>query len=414
MKRLAAFLLVFVLLTGILLGTSAYASDSEELYNLYDKSENSYVAIYPFTNAYNSSIPLVLSGDTAEPVKWSASDEYIFVCNVDGSTDAQYYVCGTNNADYLKNHYELISYLDGKYVVEYELSYKTEQDHASVLVNYNYNYYIDAYINPDGTGGIDVVIYQDNMVKRISVMSEGDQPLSADKGEDLLTYLFGLDTNYSLVGKRAAVTLCITPGEDKLPRKIEMYVNGTKVATDNGKLDEIFTTTLAEYVPNMPQGEEQTLADGFGYMCALNCMVGVSSEIGNVRVYKTVSECENASSVIKYAQLYGNRSVDTDAEIETGNNGTGNNGTGNNGTGDNGTGNNGTGDDGTGDTIADTTETDTNETETTGATSTDTPSAANSTPNIIPLIVVITIFCVLSVVILMYGMINIIIAKKKK
>lgn len=321
LKKILALVTAIVLCSFALAMVPAAADESVEEYRLFNMTGQNYVAEIPFLNEYNRIIGRRLRGTGVDTV-WTYNEKTITLDNSTGSSAVQYYVCGTNSIEYIKNNStDLIDpFVD--YVVEYEMVYLNSTGHVSIMLNYNYLYNIDVFVNPDGTGDIVLNYYDKPTEKSESVRADGSGLLNPYDGSELVRSLFGSEVS-TLKNKKINISLRVQAQDNKMPKTIYMYINGKLVAkTIDNLYNKIETMGLLVEIP--PEDSSATeITESLGYITAINCSGGSKAKIENVRVYTVdkSSVLPNATSVKVYANHYGNASLDTRIEYVTNNDG---------------------------------------------------------------------------------------------
>lgn len=226
--------------------------------------------------------------------------------------DSFYYVAGSNNVASSPVYENLVAFLDNDFVVEYELEYGDRNGgHISVALAYNYEYYIDAYISGDGTGDICIVTPSGEK----SVM-DSESILSSDSADNLLAAIYGKGKSVRFADS-IMVSVRVTVNERKMPKRIDMYLNGCHVAyTAEGFEDEVNALTPESIDLNAGYPE-----DKLGNLVAIRATKDVDCNVNTLFTYavnnESVSPSENSLEQYKYT--YGNASYipKTDDDEET-------------------------------------------------------------------------------------------------
>lgn len=228
--------------------------------------------------------------------------------------DTFYYVAGSNNVAISPVYENLVAFLDNDFVVEYELEYGARNGgHISVALAYNYEYYIDAYISGDGTGDICIVTPSGEK----SVM-DSESILSSKSADDLLVAIYGKGKSVRFADA-IMVSVRVTVNENKMPKRIDMYLNGCHVAyTDEGFEDEVNALT-----PESVDANSGYPTDKLGNLVAIRVSEDADCDMNSLYLYAVDSEniAPNENSLEYYKHTYGNASyipkVDEDTSDET-------------------------------------------------------------------------------------------------
>ena len=320
LKKFASVVSVLLALVFVCSAQAGASELSEEENRLFEMQGDSYIKRNPYGSDGSSdtspSQPLLVLGK--DMMVTSSDGKYPLNVNNSSQKPAYYYIAGSNNIELLMQRPDLIDYLDGDYVVEYDLNYaENTEGHVSIALNFNYSYYIDAYLNADGTGDIVICVGGEYY----SLLAQ-ESLLGPQSGEDLKNALYGEDGNAE--DKNINIAVRVMSDENKMPERIDMYVNGLLAASaDTGKL----AYYTQQYTPEYEIGQNGTFpSDKLGNIIVLKCTVGIRATIDNIRIYSVPDSATSplASSQQIYSQVYGNISYIPSDEDESGDNEDGN------------------------------------------------------------------------------------------
>lgn len=300
MKRLlkavpAVILALMLVCTAI---TAISASDSD-IPTLFERN-GEYIAKDPV----NTNKSWHLAGKDKNVIKFSDSGRYPLTVKNNTGSPSYFYISGSNSIEWLLDAPEYIDYLKNDFVIEYEITHDASSSgYISLVLAYNYKYYVDAYVNPDGTGDISLVLDG----KAHSVMDEASI-LSATSSEKLTEALYGKGKSADL-SQTTMVSLRVTVNEDRMPSKILMYINGCLVAYT----DENMADLTAQNTPHYSIYEGSIFpSDKLGNMIAIKCTDGVSAQLSSLRIYSVDRDnvTPDLEGALFYADKYGNASFD--------------------------------------------------------------------------------------------------------
>ena len=239
----------------------------------------------------------LMGPDSIENVK----REYPISFTNSADKDSFYYVAGSNNVANSPVYENLVAFLDNDFVVEYELEYgNSNGGHVSVSLAYNYEYYIDAYIAGDGVG--DICIVTPNGEK--SVM-DSESILSPESADDLLGAIYGKGKSVRFADA-IMVSVRVTVNDKKMPKRIDMYLNGCHVAyTDEGFEDEVNALT-----PESIDVNSGYPTDKLGNLVAIRATKGADCNMNSLFLYAVDGEqtAPIEDSLEYYKYTYGNAS----------------------------------------------------------------------------------------------------------
>ena len=298
---LATLVLVFLQIFS----STAVAADVDDSENrLFVMEGSEYIKRNPYDSNAKTSAPLLVFGKDKVVTKNEESANY-YPLSINNTSDknAYYYIAGSNNIELLMQVPQLIDYLKNDYVIEYDISYDSKSSgHVSLLINYNYSYYIDAYVSANGTG--DILVCDGKIGEYKSIIADGSI-LDTTNPEGLLSAIYG-DKNSDKTSFNVA--LRVSTGKGGMPEKMDIYVNGLKVASaDAGKLKAV----AQSYTPEYEIAEGKLFPqNAMGNIIALKCEGNSHAKLDNVRVYSTDKNAPQPldSSVKIYAERYGNTS----------------------------------------------------------------------------------------------------------
>lgn len=300
MKKILTAVILTVLTLSLVFSISSNVFAKEDLL-LFDKTGD-YIRKDPFVDIPTQSWLLV----GKNVIENSSDKQYPIVIKNSTKENSTYYVAGSNSLDWLANKPEYIDYLKNDFVFEYEIDYETDSNgHISLVLAYNYSYYVDAYVDSNGLGDIKIVAdkSETSYIKEESI-------LSPTSNTELINAIFGKGKG-AVMRDKMMVSVRVSVNENKMPSKLYMYLNGCLVAETN---DE-FTNKVNELTPvyEMVAGNkfpENTL----GNMVAIMATESAHGSIGGVSVYPVDNEnfTPNGSCGLYYKDTYGNASYNPD------------------------------------------------------------------------------------------------------
>ncbi len=213
------------------------------------------------------------------------------------SKSSFYYMAGSNSG-WPCGDVNCFDHLNCDYVVEYVVSYDENANGCvSMAIAYNYDYYIEVYVSPDGRGDISVIAGESS----ISAL-DVESLLDPDDPSGLIFALSG-DGNPP---DRFAVSIKVSADENKMPEKIEIYVNGLLAGETNAS----FSESVENLTPQSEQVENGAFPkDKLGNIVALKISPEATGNINNIYIYWLGDNTEpNADAQAYYAEIYGNAS----------------------------------------------------------------------------------------------------------
>ena len=233
----------------------------------------------------------------------SDTDYPISISNKTGE-DSFYYVAGSNSISDLADDETPIRFLENDFTFEYEVTYAHESDgHISLVMAYNYSYYVDAYISSNGTGDISIVTPSG----AVSYM-DSESILDTQNPDELLRAIYGRGKS-AVLRDKMIISVRVSVDENKMPEKIHMYLNGCLVAETNGefalKVKELTPEYTIEYGNTFPE-------DTLGNIIAIKSSDGSVGQIGSTCVYSVDNDdyTPDGHAAKHYSQYYGNESFD--------------------------------------------------------------------------------------------------------
>lgn len=307
MKRLFKAIPVFIL--ALMLAatelTSIFASNAD-IPTLYKRSGE-----YIVKDPVNTNKSWHLAGKDKNVIQFNGSGGYPLTVKNSTGSPSYFYIAGSNSIEWLLDAPEYIDYLKNDFVIEYELTHdEVSSGYVSLVLAYNYKYYVDAYITPDGTGDISLVLDG----KAHSVMDEASI-LSPTSSKELTEALYGKGKSAAL-SQTVAVSLRVTVNEDRMPSKILMYINGCLVAYTDGDMTELVRQNTPQY--SIYEGSTFP-TDKLGNVIAIKCADGASAQLSSIRIYGVDrnNNTPELDGALYYADKYGNSSFDpSDYEVE--------------------------------------------------------------------------------------------------
>ena len=298
---LVACLILSLAVTGV------YATQDLADITLFE-NEYGYIKYNPYNGGDAGMSWKLMGPDATENVQ----REYpISFTNSSEVESTYYYVAGSNNIASTSQYESLVAFLKNDYVVEYELEYERDSEgYISVVVAYNYGYYIDAYISCDGTGDICIVTQNDTK----SVM-DSESILSPESSDDLIAAVYGRGKSVRFVDE-IMVSVRITSNDNGMPEKIDVYLNGCHVASTN----ESFSDEVAALAPTYPLNSTEGFpADKLGNIVAIKAGAGVDCDINSLRLYTVDGDnvAPTAEGLSYYKYTYRNDSYTPDVSEDT-------------------------------------------------------------------------------------------------
>ena len=278
---------------------------------LFEK-QGDYIKEDPFKNTTpHGSWNLLGNGD----VITNTEDKYPISISNTINKDVFYYIAGSNSLKDLASSTDPIKFLENDFVFEYVLDYDNNSDgHISLVLAYNYSYYVDAYISSQGTGDIAIITNNNSQ----SYLSD-NSILNTENADALIKAIYG-NNKSAVLRDKMIVSVRVTVDENKMPKKICMYLNGCFVAETN----EAFAQRVSELTPEyVIDAEAKFPTDKLGNIIALKSTGGSIGEIGSVTVYSVDNDnyTPSGKSAMYYDEIYGNASFNPedypDLEIET-------------------------------------------------------------------------------------------------
>lgn len=304
-KKLLVSLVVCLILS--LCATGVYATEEKTDITLFDRAYD-YVKYNPYGGGDAGMAWNLLGPDAIENVHREYPISFTNNSEVDS---AYYYVAGSNNISALAQFESLIAFLENDYVVEYELEYdRTSEGYISVVVAYNYSYYIDAYISCDGTG--DICIVTGDGAK--SVM-DVESILSSESADNLISAVYGNGKSVRFAEK-IMVSVRVTSNDNGMPEKIDMYLNGCHVASTNESFSDEVASLTPEYPLDATKGFPE---DKLGNIIAIKAGAGVDCNLNSLCLYTVDSNNTTPSSegLTYYKYTYRNDSYTPDISEDT-------------------------------------------------------------------------------------------------
>ena len=313
LKKLASVVSVLLALVFVCSAQAGASELTEEENRLFEMQGESYIKRNPYGSDGSSenspSQPLLVLGK--DMMVTSSDGKYPLNVNNSSQKPAYYYIAGSNSLELLVQRPDLIDYLDGDYVVEYDLNYADNTEgHVSIALNFNYSYYIDAYLNADGTGDIVICVGGEYY----SLLAQ-ESLLGPQSGESLKKALYGEDGNAE--DKNINIAVRVTSDENKMPERIDMYVNGLLAASADAEKLAYYTQ---RYTPEYEIGQSGAFpSDKLGNIIVLKCTVGIRATVDNIRIYSVPDSATSPleSSQRIYSQVYGNISYSPSGEDES-------------------------------------------------------------------------------------------------
>lgn len=305
MKRLFCFFCALVLTVSIM-GVAVNADDNtggaDKIYTLFSM-DGGFIVENPYDRSQATGNPWLMVG---ADVFMAESNDYPARFNNEGDKASFYYVVGSNSLEWLRGSYK--DCLSDDYVFEMVLDYDEESEgYAAVTFAYNHEKYIEVYIAPDGRGDIAIDIGEHDIS-----MLDAKSILNREDPSKLIMALSGEDGK---LPERLAVSVKVTLNDERMPDKIDVYVNGLFVATTGAG--------FAESVRNLTPKYDMVADDIFpkdklGNIVALKFDCGARGEILSAFVYSLdMSNKEPLNDSVKYySEIYGNSSFVEKTENE--------------------------------------------------------------------------------------------------
>lgn len=305
MKR--SFCIVFALLLSI--GIFCVAVNAEENAGGADRI----YTLFDMNGSFISENPIDTSGVANKP--WLLVGKDVFMTDNGGypapfdntyEKSSFYYLAGSNSIEWLVSDENYTDYLSDDFVVEYTVDYSEEALGAfSIVFAYNYEYYIEVNIAHNGCGDIAIVTPSG----RISVLS-ADSILNAKDPSGFISALSGEGNTLPEV---FAVTLKVSIDENRMPREIQIYINGLEV----GKTNAGFAESVTNLTP-INNGSGAFPKDKLGNIVALKVSPGAKGVVNNIYIYSLGENTEpNYEAQAHYAEIYGNASFEAKTEENT-------------------------------------------------------------------------------------------------
>ena len=304
-KRLLAF--VCAMLTVMSLMTiSVFATETDgadKIHTLFGVN-GGFIVENPVDTSGTTGNPWLLIG---KDVFMTDGGNYPAAFNNDGDKASFYYTVGSNSEQWLQGLYK--DCLAEDFVIETTINYSEDSSgYVAVALAYNYDRYIEVYVSPDGRGDIAIDI-GDSYIS----MLDGSAILDRNDPTALITALGG---ESRALPKTLTLSIKVTLDENRMPRKIDVYVNGLFVGTTGAG--------FPESVENLTPKYDSTLGGAFpkdklGNIVALKFTSGAEGEIIRTVVYtldKANPEPLTESQRV-YAETFGNASFSEETEAVT-------------------------------------------------------------------------------------------------
>lgn len=309
MKKRCAFIIAAIMLCCVCLTVIGSASETEDL-RLFDM-KGEYIVKDP-NSGEDAQDWYTILGKSNENMSrddnFVTSEKGVYPLEINSSSprSVYYYLAGSNNIDeVLTDHPEYLDYLENDFVIEYDVKYEDlDNSRISIVHSFNYKYFIDAYISPDGSGDIAAVSPEGET----SLLSSGSM-LDPNDGKELVAALYGKERE-DLTDVYVNIAVRVSVNNDKMPEAIEIYINGLKAGeADKESLSSFVEDHTPEY--EIKKGEvfpKETL----GNIVALKCDSETKCQLDNIRIYNVDENATAPSeaSVARYAEVYGNESYD--------------------------------------------------------------------------------------------------------
>ena len=295
-KKLLISLVACLLLS--LTAVGAFATEDTPPITLFDMNGD-YVKYNPFGGGESTESWHLIGADSI-----LNGDDRTYPISFKNGTyrDSYYYVAGSNGIENSTLFENLTSFYENDFAIEYELKYNADSTgYVSVAIAYNYESYIDAYISCDGTGDIRIVSPEGTS----SVLDSGSI-LSISDSSNLIRAIYGNGKSVKLMDT-IMVSLRVTVNENKVPKKIDMYLNGCLVAETDGSFEDKVEALTPEYT----LGDSKEFPYGkLGHIIALKATAGVDCSVNSLALYSVKSEnaSTNDGGAKHYADTYGNAS----------------------------------------------------------------------------------------------------------
>ena len=298
MKKLLCLICALVLSIsafGVIASAEENSDGADKIYTLFNMS-GGFIVEDPIDTSETTEKPWLLVG---KDVFMTDNGGYPAPFDNPFETSSFYYLTGSNRIDYVGDVDSTLR----DFAVEYTVNYAEESEgYVAVALSYNYKYYIEAYITPDGRGDI-VIVAGEN---RISALDSASV-LSSTDGSRLTDVLSG----DGKLPDTLAVCFKVSVNSNKSPKKIDVYVNGSLVGTTGAGFIESVENFTPEYDRAQAEGE---FNDKLGNIIALEFSPAAKGEINNIYVY-AIDETDpglNAEAQKYYAERYGNASLVTE------------------------------------------------------------------------------------------------------
>ncbi len=302
-KRFFIVLCAFFAAIGILvLPISASSAAGADKFMLLFDTKGAFIAENPTYTSEANSKPWLLIG---KDVFMTDNGGYPAPFDNEHESAAFYYLAGSNSIEWLRHDESYTDKLAEDYVIEYVVQYGDGAvSPMSVCIAYNYDYYIEVYIAPSGCGDISIVRGSGSIS-----MLDSSSTLDASDPADLISALGGEGGS---LPEELAVSIKVELDEDRMPHKIEVYVNGLAVGVTSAGFGESVDNLTPVYSDDLG-GVFPT--DKLGDIVALKFASGAYGEVQSIYIYTAADGADkpNLDTQRYYAERYGNASFDFDA-----------------------------------------------------------------------------------------------------
>ena len=293
-KRIFAIACICILALNVLC-VSASANDGEDI--VY--------TLFPMYSDFVTEDPVYMGSESGKP--WLLIGEDVFMTdnggypaefnNGSGKTSF-YYMAGSNSIEWLMQSASYNDKLCSDYVFEYVIDYDEEcEAYVSLALAYNYGYYVEVYVTPDGRGDIAIVRGESSIS-----MLDSKGVLNKNSPDALISELAGEGND---LPDKLCISVKVDIDSNRMPKRIDVYINGLYVATTGAG--------FYESVDNLTPVYDESLGafptDKLGNIIALGFTSGAVGKIDKIQFYTVEDNSSPRASVQSYyAETYGNAS----------------------------------------------------------------------------------------------------------